>query len=323
MADRLNILIIYYSQTGNTQKIARAIRDGQREAGHQVTLKFLKDVTYDELAGYDLIGFGSPIWYEMTPNLRKFVEGMPDLTGKTAFSFCTHGTLPALYFPLAVPRLKRKGLAVVGWKGWYGNCSIQIFPEPYYTAGHPDGLDLEDARSFGREVADKALRIMSGETGLVPDPPMPDMLPIHANAAIDHLGGFHNVHGRLARDPDKCLYPKCTICMDNCTMGYIDLSAQPQKYGSEGDACDDCHGCTYCEMICPTGAIRPVIAYETACPAGQDHGMALFSIVLGQAESEGRFRRLLPEKEVGTRTPFYSVHPRHPRIRLLNFKGDE
>lgn len=319
----MKVLIIYYSQTGNTQKAARAIRDGLRAGGHEVILKFLKKVSFEELKEYDMIGFGSPIWYEMTPNMRKFVEEMPNLNGKLAFSFCTHGTMPNLYFPLVVPRLQRKGLKVIGWKGWYGNCTIQIFPEPYYTAGHPDEQDLAEAFAFGKEMGERGERVMTGEESLIPPTPMPDMMPMHANAAIEHLGGFHNVHGRLVRDPEKCLYPKCHICMDNCTMGYIDLASEPQKYGSCGDACDDCYGCTYCELLCPVGAIHPVVPYEEAAPVGQEHGSALFEMVLGKAEEEGKFRRLISFDQVGTKTPYYSVHEKHPRVKQLSFTEDE
>ena len=302
----MKILIVYYSQTGNTQKIARAIRDGMREEGHAVTLKFLKKVAYDELEAYDMVGLGSPVWYEMPPNVRRFVEEMPPQAGKLAFSFCTHGTMPDLYFPLAVPRLMNKGFRVVDWRDWYG----------------PDAADLEGAKDWGRKVCQRAERVRGGEMDLLPQAPAPNMTPMHANAAIDHLGGFHNVHDRLVRDPEKCLYPKCHICMDNCTMGYIDLAAQPQRYGSRGDACDDCHGCTYCELLCPTGAIHPAVPYEEAAPVGQEHGSALFETVLSRAEEEGKFRRLIPAAEVGTKTPYYSRHPRHPRRKQLSFEDD-
>ena len=317
----MNILIVYYSQTGNTQKIARAIRDGMREEGHHVDLKFLKNVSFEELENYDMIGFGSPIWYEMPPNMRRFVEDMPQLEGKLSFSFCTHGTLPALYFPLVIPRLQRKGLVVLDWKNWYSNCAIQIFPEPYYTAGHPDAQDLAEAKTFGKTVLEKAAAYLAGDKAVVPPAPMPDMLPIHANAAIEHLGGFHNVHGKLVRDPEKCLYPKCHICMDNCTMGYIDL--EQGKFGSCGDACDDCHGCTYCEMLCPVGAIHPAVPYEEVCPAGMDNSHKLFEMVLNQAEADGKFRRMQPMEDVGITTPFHHVHSSHPRLRQLSFKEDE
>ena len=316
----MKVLIIYYSQTGNTQKVARAIRDGMRGEGHDVTLKFIKKVDFSELADYDLIGFGSPIWFEAPPVVRKFMEEMPRLDGKAGFSFCTHGTLPAIYFPLVVPRLHSKGLSILGWKGWYGNCTVQCFPEPYYTAGHPDNVDLADAAAFAKEICAKAEKWYKGDESVVPPLPMPEMSLMHANVAIMHLGGLHNVHGGLYHDPSKCLYPKCTICMDNCPMNYIYLKSG--KFGRDGDRCDDCHGCTYCELICPSGAIKPLVPYEVAAPVGADHGSELFIQTLSQAEAEGKFHRVIPFEEVGIRTPFYSVHDKHPRIKVLHFEED-
>lgn len=318
----MKVLIIYYSQSGNTQKIARAIRDGIKEDGHQVTVSALKNILYTHLDQYDLVGIGSPVWYADPPNIRKFVEEMPNQNGKHAFSFCTHGTMPNLYFPLVVPRLQKAGFQVIDWRGWYGDCSIQIFPSPYYTHGHPDDIDLFEAKSFGKKVCWISEEIKKGKTELIPKTPMPDMLSAHANAAIDHLGGFHNVHGKLVRDSSKCLFPKCTICMDNCTMNYIDLSINALKYGNLGDGCDDCHGCTYCEMICPTGAIHPEVPYEKVAPVGKDHGSELFCTVLKAAEQEGKFRRLIPYEQVGSTTPFYYTHSGHPRMRLLSTKED-
>ncbi len=318
----MRILIAYYSQSGNTQKIARQIRDGLRTAGAEVTCRFLNKVTYEELEAYDCLGLGSPIWYEMPPNVRKFVEEMPDQNGRLAFSFCTHCTMPNLYFPLVIPRLQRKGLRVVDWKNWYGDSAIQIFPEPYYTHGHPDATDLKEAYDWGGALFEKLRGILAGEPFDFPPAPEPDMLRMHANAAIEHLGGFHNVHGRFVRDPEKCLYPKCHICMDNCTMGYIDLAADPPKFGSCGNACDDPHGCTFCELLCPTGAIHPVVPFEEAAPVGEEHSSELFETVLDKAEAEGKFRRLIPLSEVGTKTPFYSVYDKHPRRKALRYEED-
>lgn len=319
----MKVIIVYYSQTGNTQKVARKIRDGLRKSGAEVTLKFIKKVTFEELNDYDVIGIGCPVWFEMTPNVRKFVEDMPNQDGKLGFVFNTHATMPDLFDPLAVPRMQQKGLKMVDWNDWYGNSYIQIFPEPYYTAGHPDEQDLNEAFEWGVELGNKCQAILNGEPFEFPEMPQPNMTPMHANAAIMHLGGFHNMHGALVRDPDKCLYPKCHICMDNCTRDYIDLSAEPQKYGSCGDKCDDNHGCTYCEMLCPTGAIHPVVPYEEACPVGKEHGSELFEYVLGKAEEAGKFRRLIPFDKVGKTTPFYSVHNKHPRLKALKFDDDK
>lgn len=333
----MKVLVLYYSQTGNTQKIARSIAAGVRTCGHQADVKFMtRDKNentrgnpqkayaslYEILDDYDMVGIGSPVWYEMPPNVRSFVENMPERNGQLGFSFCTHATMPNLYFPLVIGRLQRGGFRIVDWAKWYGNSEIQIFPEPYYTAGHPDETDMSEAKTFGMQLCEEAQKILAGDESLIKEAPAPDMMRMHANAAIDHLGGYHNVHGKLVRDPEKCLYPKCHICMDNCTMGYIQLEKNPQKFGSNGDNCDDCHGCTYCELLCPVGAIHPEIAYEEAAPVGKDHGSDLFCRVLNAAEAQGTFRRLIPEDEVGTKSPYYSVHSKHPRRKQLSFKED-
>ena len=103
-------------------------------------------------------------------------------------------------------------------------------------------------------------------------------------------------------------------------MSYIDL--ENGCYGKYGDSCGDGHGCTYCEMLCPTGAIYPDPPYEVAAPVGEEHPYEMFYRILDQAEKEGKFRKLLPYEEVGTTTPYYSTHPKHPRIRPLSTKDD-
>lgn len=55
------VLIIYHSQTGNTEEMARAVAEGARSvAGTEVTLKRAFDATADDLLGCDAVAFGSP-----------------------------------------------------------------------------------------------------------------------------------------------------------------------------------------------------------------------------------------------------------------------
>ena len=110
----MKILIIYYSQSGNTRKIAKCIARGARSAGAEVDVVKLKDASYEMLDGYDLIGIGSPVWKADTPNLHGFIDKMPNQNGKLCFAFNTHGTLPHLYFPIVLPNLKNHGLLPIG-----------------------------------------------------------------------------------------------------------------------------------------------------------------------------------------------------------------
>ena len=143
------------------------------------------------------------------------------------------------------------------------------------------------------------------------------MMPMHANAAIDHLGGFHNVHGKLVRDPEKCLYPKCHICIDHCTMGYNDYPVIPQNMAAREIAVmTDTDALTVkCSVLQAQFTRKSPMNRRRR--QGRIHGSELFCMVLEKAEKEGKFRRLIPFDKVGTKTPFYSVHNTHPRLKPL------
>jgi flavodoxin/Fe-S-cluster-containing hydrogenase component 2 len=312
----MKVLVIYFSQSGNTRKIAHSIADGAREAASQVDVKSLKHVTYEMLEEYDLIGLGSPIWKADPPNIRRFYENAPDQKGKHIFSFATHGTMPSFYFPVVLPNLKKAGFTVIGSDHWYGNAVMPGMPEPYYTAGHPDEQDCAEAKAFGKEMVERSQRISAGETDLIPPMPKNDVDQNQAVAIVNMLLEYGNPQGKIIRDPEKCIYPKCTRCMDNCPMDYIDLSCNPQKFGSEGHLCDDIHECAWCFMICPTGAIRldPDISEHVKPLIGARK--PLFENILAQAEKDGKFRRLIPLDQVGFNTPYCLAHPNKPHFKV-------
>lgn len=318
----MKVLVIYFSQSGNTEKIARAIGQGASQSADVVEVKSIKDVTGEMLENYDLIGLGSPIWKADPPNIRRFYESLPDQKGKHIFSFATHGTMPGFYFPVVLPNLKKAGFTVIGSRRWYGNVVMPGMPEPYYTAGHPDEQDLQEAKEFGKEMVERSRRIVAGETDLIPAMPANDVDKDQAVAIVNMLLEYGNPQGKIVRDPEKCIYPKCSRCMDYCTMDYIDLESNPQKFGSEGCCCDDNHECAWCFMICPTGAIRlePDV-YEHVKPFIGVR-KPLFEKILDEAERKGEFRRLIPVEEVGFDTPYVIAHPEHPYFKVPPRKKD-
>ncbi|MBI5585230.1 MAG: flavodoxin domain-containing protein, partial [Deltaproteobacteria bacterium] len=165
-------LIVYYSQSGNTRKVARAIHRGLSREVEQCDLKTVKEADPREVDQYDLIGLGSPVWCGAeTPNIRRFIENIPRQQGRPIFSFNTHGVMPEQYFPTVVRRLQGRGFTVIGMRDWFGDARFQMAPSPYFTHGHPDEIDLQEAEDFGREMAQVSRRIAGGETGLIPPVP--------------------------------------------------------------------------------------------------------------------------------------------------------
>jgi ferredoxin len=250
----------------------------------------------------------------LTPNVRIFLESVPKQKGQHIFSFNTHGVMPELYFPSVVRKLKAKGFTVIGMRDWYGSVHFQTAPTPYFTDGHPDEIDLREAEEFGKEMVERSRRISTGETNLIPPLPKLELTP-QLLVLLEFYQSGHNPHGRMEFDREKCAYPKCRLCEDNCIMEYIDLSADPPKFGSEGDRCDMWMGCTFCEMICPTGAIScdwEEILAETAS-LGDLMGYNPLERAAEEAEAKGRLRRLVPKEIKG---PFVMVHKKRPRFKI-------
>jgi flavodoxin/NAD-dependent dihydropyrimidine dehydrogenase PreA subunit len=312
-------LIVYYSQTGNTKKVARAIHKGMSQVVEQCAFASVKEIKPQYLNNYDLIGLGSPVWDGAeTPNVRRFIENIPKQQGRHIFSFNTHGVMPEHYFSTVVRRLRGKGFTVIGMRDWYGDGLFQLAASPYYTHGHPDEIDLKEAEDFGREMVEVSRRISSGETDLIP--PIPAFVfteQLHVLTEFYRSG--HNPHGFIQYDPEKCVYPKCHLCVDHCLMDYIDLSTSPRVFGSNKTACDMWLGCTFCEMICPTGAI--FCDWEKFVKDFEEKiGVILGGDPLANAAEEaiasGRLRMLVPKEEVRRDRPYFMVHNKHPRFKI-------
>ena len=101
----MDAIIVYWSKTGNTEKVALAIKEGLEEAGADVILRRVGDVGNVDFYDYDLvcIGFPSYQWSPPKPmdeflnakfrayrNQGRVKTGAPKVTGKCALIFCTY-----------------------------------------------------------------------------------------------------------------------------------------------------------------------------------------------------------------------------------------
>jgi flavodoxin len=98
-------VMIYWSKTGNTEKVALAIKEGLERAGVKVSAKSAEEAADVDFFDYDLVCIGSPSyeWHPPKPmedllkmkinNYRK--QGKvnlcaPKILGKNALIFCTY-----------------------------------------------------------------------------------------------------------------------------------------------------------------------------------------------------------------------------------------
>ena len=77
------ILVIYYSRTGNTEKMAKEIARGVDKEKVPVDLKRIEDVKADDLLSYDGIIIGSPTYYgTMASPIKKLLDDSVKFHGK-------------------------------------------------------------------------------------------------------------------------------------------------------------------------------------------------------------------------------------------------
>jgi ferredoxin/flavodoxin len=295
-------IVIYFLLTSNTKKVAQAIQKGMRQLIGQCDIATIKQVNIQSLDDYDLIGLGSPVWGGVPPNFKLFIDNLPSLKGKHTFAFCTHGALPERFFPILVGLLAKKGSTVIGIRDWYGSVCLPGHPKPYPTDGHPDKTDLKEAEDFGSEMVKLYRRISAGESQLIPDLPV---MPVPPDNTIPRP--------RPKLNSQKCRYPECHLCQDNCPQDAINLSVSPPVLAKK------CRPCYFCEMICPEGAISA--DYEILTKDRLWRAENVYKQALEKAEAEGSFRRLVPLEEVGWNTPYYQVYNTHPRYVIPKENG--
>jgi flavodoxin len=88
----LKACVIFDTVYGNTEKIAKALEAGLKEAGLETVCVDVKDASADALAQYDLLCVGGPTQYQTASKaMQEFVGSLAksDLAGKAGFAFDT------------------------------------------------------------------------------------------------------------------------------------------------------------------------------------------------------------------------------------------
>ena len=79
----VKVLVIYYSETGNTREMAELVAEGVKEAGVEVEVKRVKDAKVDELLKVDGVVIGSPTYYGcMAAEVKRFLDESVKLHGR-------------------------------------------------------------------------------------------------------------------------------------------------------------------------------------------------------------------------------------------------
>jgi len=156
-----SIFIVYDSQTGNTEKMARTVAEGVKDEGVTVTVKNVDDANVDDLLGFDAIIIGSPTYFGlMSWKMKRFLDDSVavyrKLEGKIGAAFTSSGGTATGAETTILSILEAfliHGMIVQGnTRG------------PHYGAaavGAPDDDEVEHCRNLGKRTAKLVKRLFT------------------------------------------------------------------------------------------------------------------------------------------------------------------
>lgn len=166
--NKIEILVVYYSRTGNTEDMAVAVAEGAGKIeGVNVQLCNVDSVQMKDLVAAHAIILGSPVYNANTaPKIQQFINRWPfknsPLKNKVGAAFVTAGGISAGEEIVLTNILKSMlifGMIVVGgddWKSAFGASAI-VSEKPFSKP--VEQRFLSKAENLGKRVAEIAVRL--------------------------------------------------------------------------------------------------------------------------------------------------------------------
>lgn len=243
-------LVVWYSQTGHTERIGRIIRREWEKAGLTVDAADYREFEKCNAAKYDLIAIGTPVQYMDVPvNVQAWIKTLPRIEGASVASFVTFGGRGNGQRHAACSLLERMtqlGGAAAGMD-LFGNMSTFA---PTWSVGNearilafkdrPNEATYRQAREFANgilaNVAAGRTSVMDREFGLS------SLITFFPQIGFTKLA-ITNHH----IDQKICI--KCGTCVKKCPVGAINLQTGSVNVNR-------CIACIGCINNCPTQAMK-------------------------------------------------------------------
>lgn len=174
----MKVLIVYYSGTGNTKKVAEAMKEGI--SGHDIDLFSVKDVDPASLNSYDLAFLGSGLYgFNVSRKLTGLIKKAPEYPKNVAYFYTHEAPAPGAYpdcFKSISKILGKMDCQMLGTFDCTGENLVEKAEEQRQAMrsrlpleerkkaeddfnnlvkGHPDEKDLENAKNFAKSIINK------------------------------------------------------------------------------------------------------------------------------------------------------------------------
>jgi len=256
MAQKKTAWVLYYSNSGNTRKLAELAQETLTGCGWEVESDSLMNVDPVAMKKPGLVLLGTPTHFWAVPAMaRQGIARLPDLSGAAGFVFSTFGNVFSSEVPYVLAQeLEKRGVTVLGGAALVGPHNFmdgqgrrlgEVYPE--FGKGQPDGTQLAEFAGAVKRVAEKAeIGALSGfdiKRLKSPKPVLTFMdrfLPVDLEIKCLAPVNF---------DASLCL--DCGLCVDSCDTQSITNGSGKAKTINQ----KTCKRCYTCARECPAGAL--------------------------------------------------------------------
>ena len=251
----MKCLIVYFSQTNSTQKIAKTIGSTIEEYGWEVNLKNIKYDKPDNILEYDLIGFGSPVYYYRLPFLVKdYLRSLPPLNEKPVFSFISYGT----YFfdvPVKINNIfQEKNAVITGFFAARGTDKYLGYLKQgvLFSKGHPNKREFNHAKNFSKAIIESFSHESSSENIDNYKKSTDKGFIYNFESILTSRMLINNIYTRFFSSNEDCI--GCGKCVEECPQNNIILNNRKRPQWGK-----NCELCFMCEMVCPLQAVNSIV----------------------------------------------------------------
>lgn len=145
----VQVLVLYYGRTGNTEALATAIADGSRQVKDVlVTVKRIDYATVQDFISCDAVAFGSPNYFGYMAGIMKdfFDKAWSvrnNVMGKAAVAFTSGGG--------------NSKSALISIENMISSFKLEKVAEGIVGVGKPNEQDLKRCKDLGRKLAEAAI----------------------------------------------------------------------------------------------------------------------------------------------------------------------
>ncbi|MCX5851469.1 MAG: EFR1 family ferrodoxin [Deltaproteobacteria bacterium] len=242
----MKVLILYFSATGNTRKIAKVIGDTFTQMGCEVAMS---DITANadrqkkiDLKPYHAVVFGAPIHSWRAPRVVREWMRTLDGQGKKCSMFFTYGGFgvhPTHYSTRLL--LENQNFIVVSSADFLG-CHTFNLGGWKAMEGRPDKSDFNVAKKYAKTTYKRFTGEDNGILGALEK-------TNHTEEQLDSIESFRfNVLTQLpTRGENEC--SMCLVCEELCPTGAMDAESGKADKGK-------CIACLACVANCPENVLK-------------------------------------------------------------------